>query len=416
MSFATFAIVATLLSVQAPPAASFQVAAVQVVGARRYAQADVAKLSGLEVGKPVTVEALASASERLAATGLFKSLKYRYATSGKQMTVTFEIEEADWTVPVIFDNFVWLTDDEVVKAVRADVPSFDGTAPPAEGTPDLIVRSLQKLLASRQLPGQVHFTPQTELKTKSLQYLFSVKDPSPKLCTLHVSGASAVAERELVEAAGPAVGGDYSRFYLTSMSSGTLLDMYHRRGLWRAAFSAPSVTVDPACAGVTATLNISEGAVYAWDRAEWTGNAVMASRDLDKILGMTPGDVADASRIDAGILSIAKAYRKQGYLLAGASYAPRLDDATRRAGFALAVAEGPQFHMGTFDAVGIPTSDAESLKKKWQLKPGDVFDDSYTGKFQQEELSALRRAGLKPAMEMSLDRDTRLVNVQVVFK
>lgn len=164
--------------------APHQLAGVQVVGARRYAPADIAKLSGLAVGAPVSIADLEPIAERLAATGLFKNLSYRYVTAGRKMTVVFEIEEADWTIPVIFDNFVWFTDEELVTGVRAEVPSFDGTAPPSEGMPDLIVRSLQGLLKARGLPGQAHFSPQADLVSGKMQYLFSVREPAPKLCAL----------------------------------------------------------------------------------------------------------------------------------------------------------------------------------------------------------------------------------------
>ena len=96
VSFLTGLVVAACLSVQAPPA-THEVAAVQVVGARRYAPGDVAKLSGLQIGQAVAPADIESVAERLGATGLFKSVTYRYVTTGRQMTVIFEIEETDWT-------------------------------------------------------------------------------------------------------------------------------------------------------------------------------------------------------------------------------------------------------------------------------------------------------------------------------
>jgi cell division septal protein FtsQ len=84
--------------------ATYQLAAVQVAGAKRYSADDVTRLSGLAIGKPVTVAELQPAADRLASSGLFKELRYRYVTAAKQLTVILEFEEADWTVPVIFDN------------------------------------------------------------------------------------------------------------------------------------------------------------------------------------------------------------------------------------------------------------------------------------------------------------------------
>ncbi len=404
-------------AVQEAPSATHEIGAVQVTGAKRYVPAEIAKLSGLAVGGPISVAALKPVAERLAGTGLFKSLSYRYVTAGRKMTVVFEIEEADWTIPVLFDNFVWFTDEEIVKAVRADVPSFDGTAPPAEGIPDLMLRSLQALLTTRNLPGRAHFSPQTDMKSASLQYLFSVKDPAPTLCALRVNGASALPERELLSAPGTEVGGAYSRFYLTNVSSGTLIDMYRRRGHWRAAFAAPTVTPDRGCGGVSAALNVSEGGAFAWERAEWTGNAAIPTGDLDAALGMKPGDLADASRIEAGLLRARALYRKQGYLTAAATYSPKLEDTSRRASFEMRVEEGPQFRMGTLAFEGITAADAEHLTKRWRLAEGAIYDDTYADTFRNAEIAPLTRG--KPVTvsgETRVDAEQRVVHVKFLFK
>jgi outer membrane protein assembly factor BamA len=110
------------------PSKAYNLTAVQVKGAKRFKEADVTRLSGLTVGQPVRLADVTAAAERLGASGLFKSLNYRYVTNADGMTVIFEFEEADWTVPVLFDNFVWFSADELTTAVRRDVPSFDGTA------------------------------------------------------------------------------------------------------------------------------------------------------------------------------------------------------------------------------------------------------------------------------------------------
>ena len=50
-------------------------------------------------------------------------------SSGSRLDVTFDIEEPPWSMPVVFDNFVWLRDEELLAAVEQDVPTFDGTLP-----------------------------------------------------------------------------------------------------------------------------------------------------------------------------------------------------------------------------------------------------------------------------------------------
>jgi outer membrane protein assembly factor BamA len=407
---------------QAPSNSPFQLRVIQVTGQHRYTAAEVTKVSGLEAGKPVSVTELNAAADRMAATGLFQHVKYRYTTTGRDMTVTLEVAEAEWTIPVVLDNFIWMPDEEIFSAIQQDVPSFDGTAPTLAGASDLIEGALQKLLKSRNIQGRVEFSPQLDQKTNKLQYLFSVKDPSPKICTITVEGQSAVVERQLVEALGASVGDDYSRFYITAASNGTLIDLYRQRGYWRATFAPPSAaaTTTTGCAGAKVTLRVSEGPTYGWDRAAWTGNAALAATNLDALLGMKAGDVADASKIGAGLLAIRKAYSTHGYIMEAHSYKPVLDDASRRAAFEFAISEGPQFHAGPVAFAGLSDAETETLRKKWRLKPGDVYDDSYVRKFQTEETMHRQRGtnqSPRPAkLEADVDDANHIVNVRFVFE
>jgi outer membrane protein insertion porin family len=411
------AVLAAVLAVtQAQPASDARVASVQVKGTRRYSPADVTRLSGVEIGKSATVADLTAAAKRLAATGLFNSVRFSYTTGARQITVTFDIEEAAWTIPVIFDNFVWLPEPQLIAAVAQEVPSFDGTAPVNVGAADFLTRALEKVLKARHIPGRVDFGTQGDLKGGLPKYMFAVKDPAPTVCALHVDGASAVPEREQIGQLGAVVGGEYSKFFLSTAARGTLTDMYRRKGLWRAEFGPPAAALD-VCQGVAVTLNVKEGAVYTWDRAEWSGTSVLGIDVLNKTMGMKTGEPADASKIETGLREVRTAYGKQGYIAERATFEPRLDDESHRAVFAMAVDEGPQFHMGTLEFAGIRESDAAMLAKKWRLKAGDVYDESAAKKYEFEELLPLRTSGgTRARMEMHFDTDQRLVNLTVVFK
>jgi outer membrane protein assembly factor BamA len=416
------AVVLLTASRQAPTASDLRLGSVAVTGTQRYTPHEVAQVSRLEIGQSVTTADVAAAAARMAGTGLFKSVKYRYATTGRQMTVTFDIEEATWTVPVVFDNFVWFSDEQLIAALRPEVPSFDGTAPETPGISDLMVGTLQHLLQTSHIGGRVDFEVHLNLQTKAKQYVFSVKDPGLKMCALHVDGASVLPERQLLEAAASAMTTDYSRSYLTDLSNGTLLQMYRQRGYWRAAFRPLSAAIHsaPACSGADVTLHVDEGAAYAWDRAEWSGNTALTPKDLDAVLGMKSDEVADVSRIEAGLRHVHTAYGTHGYLLESDTATPRLDDATHRAVFQIGIVEGPQFRMGTVEVTGLSASDAANLKKKWRLQPGDVYDNSYPGQFETAEVVPfLRRAGSLlrvPPPETVVDVERRVVDVRFAFK
>jgi hypothetical protein len=233
-----------------------------------------------------------------------------------------------------------------------------------------------------------------------------------------VEGATPDRRRDLLDAMTSVVGSDYSRFYMTGLAGGTLLDIYHRYGHWKAAFAPPAARVDrDACAGVSVVLQVSEGPIYRWAGAQWSGNAAAPPGELDKLLAMQEGDVADGSKISDGLLRIKKAYRRIGYMLAEADLSPRLDDAAARAVFEITVSEGPQFRMGTVQFVGFPESTVNALRKAWKLPPGEVYDDAYPAGFQVKEVFSRRPPGGKsPVMQMEIDRARRVVNIRFVFE
>jgi outer membrane protein assembly factor BamA len=398
---------------QSPSTAEFQIGAVSVTGVSRYTPSEVVRLSALKAGQPVKPSDLDNTVKQMSSTGLFASLKYRYVTSGNRLDVTFDIEEPPWSMPVVFDNFVWLPDEELLAAVKRDVPTFDGTLPVNSEVTSYMTSVLQHLLDERQIRGRVEFAFHNNQATGKNQYLFSVKDTGLRVCALRVTGASVIPESQLVEAAAELTRRDYSRLYLTELANGTLRTMYQQRGYWRAEFRDPIATVGTspdACAGVSVTLRVDEGAPYLWDRAEWRGVSVIATKELDTALGLKPGDVADVTKFETGLRQVRGAYRHLGYMQQRSTMTPRLDDATRRLVLEVTVEEGPQFRLGEVTMTGLSDQDADALRKKWTLKAGEIYDDAYIQQFRKENGTSTRRLTLEPA----IDAARKVIDLKIV--
>jgi outer membrane protein assembly factor BamA len=285
-------------------AGSFTLAKIEVIGLARYAPADVIAVAGLRTGQTIVPAGLDGVARRLAETGLFTSVKYRYVTAGSQLSLTLELAEEAWTIQVVFDNFVWFSDDELTSIVRRTVPSFDRTAPANAGITTFIAQQLQRALDSRGIAGRVEFTPFVDLRSNVKQHVFAVKDAGTalRICALRFDGASPAFADELQRAAA-LTGTEYSRVFTDGLTNGTLRQIYRRRGYWKAEFAPPLAAAASAggCGGVVVTLSVTEGVAYAWDRADWSGASAMATTDLDQALGMKTGEVADVFKIDAGL-------------------------------------------------------------------------------------------------------------------
>jgi outer membrane protein assembly factor BamA len=96
---------------------------------------------------------------------------------------------------------------------------------------------------------------------------------------------------------------------------------------------------------------------------------------------MKAGEVADGLKIDKGVKAVAKALGRKGYIAARIGSAPAFDDKNQRVAFKLDITEGPQYKMGELVLTGFSEGDAKTLRERWSLKAGDVFDATYAEEF-----------------------------------
>lgn len=415
---------------QPTPAKSFRLSSIEVKGLQRYSKEQAIAASGLQIGQRVDIATLDAAGERLASSGLFTNVSYRLHTNGGEATVTFEVEEAKGAgFPVVFDNFVWFTDEEIVSAVRRELPSFDGTAPESTGVINSITKALQQLLRERKIAGEVDYTPSADPAGRNVRHVFSVKGANIKICTLHFPGAANVQESDLVKKSKPLFEEEYSREFVSAFAIANLIPLYRERGHLRASFQSPAAKIEAdsnSCKGVSIALPVEEGISYSWDKSEWAGNNAFSTQELEAALGMKSGERANGLKIDAGMMSVQKLYGKKGFLTARLNDEAVFDDAGKRVAYRISVTEGPQYRMGTLTITGLSESEANRLKEKWKLRQGEIFDASYLEEFGKKGIreyleNAFREGRIQPGsrpsnIQSSIKPNKQTLIVDVVFE
>jgi outer membrane protein assembly factor BamA len=385
-------LVTLLASASMASAQAGRLTKIEVVGLKRISPQQVIAASELTIGQTVDPGVLDAAATKLMQSGLFKKLTYRVRGRAGEVTVIFEVEEANRSLPVVFENFVWFTDDELGTAIRNDIPFFNGTAPEAGDATEKIVQALQRLLNEKKIPGRVEVMPYTDLAKGRQEFLFTVRDVKIPVCSLNFPGAEAVSEAELIKASQPLINSDFSRKDISGFATYTLFPLYRRLGRLRAQFQEPAPTLAenlPNCSGgVTVTVPIDEGTVYSWAKSEWNGNQSLSATELSAALGMKTGEVADGTKIDAGLKDVRKAYGRKGYLVVRIKESSEFDDSAHWVSYQFAVSEGSQYHMGNLVINGLAPDLTQELKQNWTLQSGTVFDESYVDDFR---LNALPR-------------------------
>jgi outer membrane protein assembly factor BamA len=352
-------------------------------------------------------------------------LSYRLRTSGDQATVIFKVEEEKgMAAPVVFDNFVWFTDEELMNAIRRTVPAYDGTA--TDSAVDGITRALQQLLEERKIPGHVMYMPSANLAGGDARHVFSVADVKIPICAIHYPGAAAINEDELLKNSKSLMTDDYTQSFVSAFAQANLIPLYRERAHLRARFRAPQARLEAGGAsdcknGVTVTVPVEEGLAYNWDKAEWGNNTALSAAELDAALGMKAGELANALKIDKGIRSVVAAYGTKGYLTARVEPVPSFEDANRRVTYRMEVKEGPQYRMGAINFTGISESASNRLKGKWALASREVYDNSYVDKFLKTAITPdlFNEGEVAPKSaeaKIKLDDEKLTVDVTINFK
>jgi len=402
---------------------SYYLIAIDVTGTRRLTPQHVIALSGLKTGRTVQPRDIEAARARLADSGLLAKVGYRLRTTGGgySLVVIFSVEELPWRAAVFFDNFVGFTDGALKQAVASAVPTFDGFVPETTAALERVRTALEKLVREAGQPGTVTCLLVDDKLLGLRRYRFHLDRQTGTLpvCGVAVSASDDALRDEMSARTAAIVGSDYSKDYIIRHAMQNLLPIARRAGYLQARVGEVEAAREPGgtagCAGVRVSVAIDAGVQYLWQAATWNGNKLLASTDLDRLLGMTAGERADDDKIGRGIRAVTEAYRNKGHLDVAVQSQPVFDDARRQVACAIRIVEGDEFRMGKLDIAGLDPAVAERVKGLWQLAEGDVFDASYLSRFLPDARARLREA-LAPfkSVEVRTRRDSRALTIDVV--
>jgi outer membrane protein assembly factor BamA len=385
-------------------------------GLQRYAHDDIVRFTGLQIGQPITEARLTSLAQQLADSGLFTGIRYQYTTTEKGLVARFTVSEPQWTIPVVFDNFIGISDEELIAAVARYVPAFDGTAVADGATNNLIGTALQHVLADLDRPGRIVVIPRVNVEQNWTRYAFAVTETGRdmSICAIDVPGATGGHREALHKALAGLLGEPYSRSALQILLNGSLLDYYRNRGYWGATFGEPQAALDEGCTGVSVALPVTEGVVYRTAGIRWEGNVALSDVQLDSAMDLAPGAVATRVQIEDGLLNVRNAYERIGRLLEEHTLEPELDQAAGTVIFVVRIDEGPELRMGRLTIEGLPPAAVADLGQRWQLAQGAVFDGTYVQRFMNEHQALIQRDdGPFMTVDVTVDRTASLAHVTI---
>jgi outer membrane protein assembly factor BamA len=358
-----------------------KIAGITVTGTRKFPVDQIVSASGLKIGDVVSADQIQAAADRLAALGIFSAVNYRFSSKGETISLEFQIQEGH-TVPLLFDDFPWFTDDEIAAAVRREVGLFTGESPESGVMVDEIANVLDKLLASRHIKGELTHQLVAAPTGNGMVLQFRVEAPGLRIQSVQFGDPLAAGSERLKDRISDVKGQPYSRLAIEIFENEHLRPLYASKGYLRAKIGPPQPHMmghsdDPAESNVEALIPVAPGPMYSWNGVSWRGNTAVPSASLDAAVGIKTGEVADGMKIDALWRELELEYGKRGYLDAKLDVQPEFDDNARRVSYRVNIVEGPQYRMGEMVVTGLSLDAEKQLRHAWQLAPGQVFDNGY---------------------------------------
>jgi outer membrane protein assembly factor BamA len=356
-------------------AGTARLAAVQVTGSKRFTSDQIVTAIGLHAGSQVGRDDLQRAADGLAKTGRFSSVQYRFATTDDGVHAEYEVTDAP-DVPVWFDNFPWLTDDELIAALKKSIPLFDGTAPEGGAILDEISDEVQSQLRARGVNGTVSHVLTTVPGTDEHVQQFRTENAVLNIASVEFGDALAQSDRGVQSRLSDIVGEKYSRAAVVLFEFEQVRPVYLSHGFLRVKFGPPSARVvdTGGVSRVAIVAPVEPGPAFTWRPPTWTGSSIFGVLELATLVPLHEGDVADGMKIEHGWEAIRDAYARRGYLDADLVATPHFDDSAKTITYVVSITEGPQFRMGKLVLTGLSLEGEKRIRAAWRIPPGVVFD------------------------------------------
>jgi outer membrane protein insertion porin family len=397
---------------------SYKLLSIQVKGLEHFTRDQVIAASGLRLGELAGDREFEQAAQKLGETGLFSQLTYTYKYSTAGCDLELQVAENLKLVPVIFNNFVWFSDSELIGLLHNRLPLFDGRVPPAGNFTDQVAEALSAILNQRKISGEVEGLPYASVNGPVEAYQYKLGFHAIVVRKIDFPGAAADDLPLLQAASSSFAGEDYLRTRLRVQEQFNLLPVYHARGFLKAqiADAQAQVAEDGARTLVDVSLPVARGIQYKLREFEFKGNTVFPADKLRELIHLKLGEPANSVQLADDLDQIRKLYGTKGYLFASLEPAPTMDDSSATVSYQIKVNENDLYRMGELTFEGIPEENATRMAAQWQMKKGDAFDDSYVQRF----FGILYRDfGLKNSYEVvqkqAINRQDKTVSVNLRF-
>jgi outer membrane protein assembly factor BamA len=415
---------ASLLFAQArkhaePEASPSRLISINESGSKRYTPAQIVAATGLRPGQTVNEDDFKLVSQRLGETGAFSNVAYSFQFSPAGIKLELQVTDSDPFVPVRFENFVWLSDQDLQDKLQAAVPLFQGQLPVSGTLVDQVSDALQGLAIEHHVQGRADYLRTGPQDGPVDGFDFSITGQPIHIRRVEFPGAGPAELPELEHLARQFSGQDYQRTALRREAEKDFLPVYFQRGCLKATLSGPEPKVVEDNAEETVVdvaFPVTPGPAYKLSELRLSGYKIFPYEQLRALIHLQPGQPANAVQVAKDVEGIKNLYGTRGYMAARIQPTPEMNDADSTVKYVLMFNEGDVYKMGDLDIRGLDSKDTERMAAAWKLREGDTYDSSYPQRFVNSAPGMLGGELWDIVVHQSVEDKDKTVDVSVHFE
>ena len=386
-----------------------------------YSRVQLEAVAGMHAGTEFTAEDLDAAAQRLADTG-FLGVVGATTAPGRidAITVLFDINPLDRSqmLHLTFENFVWLTPDEIQAALQTKAPLFLGYAPQNTQLLDEFNDALTDALAKKGIQAKVmHDAFEPSLRRPEIDVDYWIAKPALRVADVKLTGVSTNLVPLIQKSVNSVAGKAYSDGLPGGRTSEQILLPLLDAGYIDAALSdisvTPSVSGDSTAVVVAATLH--SGEVYHVSGIVFAGCPLLSADAFAASAKLHAGDVANRAQLLETLEPLDTAYRREGYADVIVRAKPKEDSATHQVAYTVTVTPGEQYHIKTVVPNGLAADDQGAFDSAFAMKVGGIYNPEYLAGFLKGSGAWQGLAGYSLAYKAYADPDTHTVDLVLNF-
>lgn len=372
--------------------AKWPVEALTVEGNRNYTREQVLAVAGLKVGQLAGKPEFEAARDRLAATGVFETVGYKFepGASKQGFVASFQVTEVEPVYPMRFEE-LGVPEKDIESLLRAKDSLYSSAKLPAtKPVIDRYTNWIQEFLVSKGLTEKI-VGKVTQLGGEQFVIVFRPVRNLPAVAQVTFQGNQVVPQGALRDAVHlTAIGSPYTESSFRDLLNHAVRPVYEQRGRVRMTFTEVRAEPVSDVEGVHVFVKIDEGQSYELGKVAIAGPSPVDAAGLIKAGDFKTGDVANFERVNEGLEKIRKAVRRAGYLDAKVTSERNIDDAKKAVDVAVHIEPGALYTMGKLTILGLDLNGEAEITRAWTLKGGKALNPEYPDYF----LNRIKEEGL----------------------